>query len=372
MEAIGELAGGVAHDFNNQLTVIKGYANILLDNFSPNDPLREDVKEILLAGKQAATLTSQLLAFSRKQLIQQTILDLNKIVREVGKMLDRLLGETIQLKFKLQSNPGLILADPGQMHQILMNLAVNARDAMPAGGKLEIKTADVILDETYVRKFPFVKSGLYVLLAMNDTGIGMDASTQERIFEPFFTTKKPGSGTGLGLSTVYGIVKQNNGFILVESELGKGTNFKIYLPCAEGAAAPLNVEEQSATVVCDGGTVLLAEDESSVRTLISRILRKCGYQVLEASNGKEALEIAGNHNGTIDLVLTDSVMPGLSGKEMVSQLENQRPGTKVLYISGYTNTGIVHEDVLEPGIAFLPKPFTAEQLLQKIQSVLRS
>jgi two-component system, cell cycle sensor histidine kinase and response regulator CckA len=372
MEAIGALAGGVAHDFNNLLTVIKGYAEILIENLPSDASMREDAMHILRAGKQAASLTSQLLAFSRKQMIQPKILRLNDIVDEVGKMLHRLLGENIQLGFNIQRDLGMIQADPGQIQQILMNLAVNARDAMPKGGKLDIRTADIILDESYIPRYPFVKPGAYVMLAISDTGVGIDDATQLRIFEPFFTTKTQGTGTGLGLSTVYGIVKQSNGFIWVDSEPGKGASFKIFFPRVEGEADPLDIQNISDLSTRNNETVLLAEDESSVRALVARILREQSYTVLEASNGREALDVALAYKGTIHLILTDSVMPVMSGKELVSQLGNQRPGIKVLYVSGYTNSGIVHKDILDSGVAFLQKPFTGEQLIRKIQSVLNS
>ncbi len=371
MEAIGALAGGVAHDFNNLLTVIKGYAEILLESLPPADPMRNDVEQILKAGKQAASLTSQLLAFSRKQMLQLKVLKLNDIVNDVGKLLRRLLGENIDLVITKQPDLGLIQADPGQIQQILMNLAVNARDAMPQGGRLIVETADVHLDEEYVLKYPFVKPGDYVMLSVCDNGIGMDAATQGRIFEPFFTTKAPGEGTGLGLSTVYGIVRQSNGFIWVDSEPDKGTTFKIYFPRTEGQAADLSEDQDFDLVPGGGETILIAEDESSVRALACRILKERGYAVLEASNGKDALDAARKYAEKIDLVLTDVIMPGMSGAELVSQLEVVRPGIKVLYVSGYANGGIVHQNRLDPNVSFLQKPFTIEQLLRKVQSVIK-
>jgi signal transduction histidine kinase/ActR/RegA family two-component response regulator len=370
MEAVGALAGGVAHDFNNLLTVIKGYAEILLESLSDSDPRRGEVEQILQAGKQAASLTMQLLAFSRKQLLQPKLLSLNDSVNDVGKMLHRLLGENIDLDFNTQPGLGLIHADPGQIQQILMNLVVNARDALPQGGRLVIETADIRLDAEFIRKYPFVRPGLYVSLSVSDNGMGMDAATQARIFEPFFTTKGQGEGTGLGLSTVYGIVKQSNGFIIVDSEPGMGAAFRIYFPRAEGEADILTVAQEANLAHGEGETILIVEDEFSVRALACRILRARGYRILEASNGKEALEAARNHTGKIDLVLTDVVMPGMGGAELVSQLETERPGVKALYVSGYANSGIVHHDIVDPRIAFLQKPFTVDSLVRKVHSVI--
>ena len=372
MEAVGALAGGVAHDFNNLLTVIKGYAEMLLENFSPGDPRCEDARQILKAGKQAESLTTQLLAFSRKQLLQPKLLKLNDIVNDVEKMLHRLLGEDIDIVARTQPDLGLIHADPGQIQQILMNLAVNARDAMPNGGKLFIETADVNFDDEHIQTYAFVKPGLYIMLAISDTGTGMDARTQARIFEPFFTTKAQGAGTGLGLSTVYGIVKQSNGFILVDSEPGKGANFRIYFPRVEGEPAILSQDQDSELASGRGETVLVVEDEPSVRSLTCRILRERGYRVLEAQNGEEALDLARVNPGKIHLVITDVVMPGISGAELVSRLGTLLPGIRALYVSGYAGSGIVDHNKLDPNVAFLQKPFAIDLLLRKIQSVLES
>jgi two-component system cell cycle sensor histidine kinase/response regulator CckA len=370
MEAIGVLAGGVAHDFNNLLSVINGYAELLLESIDPNDPRAQDLEKINKAAQHAASLTSQLLAFSRKQILQPKILNLNDTVMEMSAMLRRLIGEDIELITITPPDLGLINADPAQIQQIVMNLAINARDAMPFGGKLTIETKNSDLDENYARGHPMVNPGPYVMMAISDNGSGMDAETQARIFEPFFTTKVQGKGTGLGLSTVYGIVKQSNGFIWVYSEPGKGTTFKIYFPRALGAAAgPLDTRPD--LEMRGSETILVVEDETSVRTLASRILRDRRYTVLEASNGKEALEIAQNYQGEINLVLTDVIMPGMSGTELVSRLESVRPGSKVLYISGYTNDTVVHHGVLDSGVAFLQKPFSVNGLVSKVREVIR-
>lgn len=371
MEAVGALAGGVAHDFNNLLTVIRGYAEVLMEGLSANDPGRDEVEQILRAGKQAASLTTQLLAFSRKQILQLKVLNLNDIVRDVGKMLYRLIGEDIKLELRIQPNLGLIHADPGQIQQILLNLAVNSRDAMLQGGRLTIETADVRLDEEFVRKHPFAKQGAHILLSVRDSGVGMDETIQARIFEPFFTTKAQGEGTGLGLSTVYGIVKQSNGFILVNSGLGKGTLFRIYFPRVEGEPDVLADEQKSDAVHGNGETVMIAEDDPSVRELTCRILRERGYHILEASNGYEALEIARKYAGKIDLVLTDIVMPGMNGAELVRQLEVIRPGTKSLYVSGYANGGIA-QDIHDIKVDILLKPFSIDRLLYKVYKVIHS
>jgi two-component system cell cycle sensor histidine kinase/response regulator CckA len=372
MEAIGVLAGGVAHDFNNLLSVINGYAELLLEGIAPDDPRSQDLEKINKAAQHAASLTSQLLAFSRKQILQPKILNLNETVMEMSAMLRRLIGEDIELITITPPDLDLINADPVQIQQIVMNLAINARDAMPFGGKLTIETKNSDLDENYARGHPVVKPGPYVMMAISDNGSGMDAETQACIFEPFFTTKVQGKGTGLGLSTVYGIVKQSNGFIWVYSELGKGTTFKIYFPRASGAAAGSSDTTRTDLEMRRPETILVVEDETSVRTLASRILRDRRYTVLEASNGKEALEIAQNYQGEIDLVLTDVIMPGMSGTELASRLKSVRPGSRVLYISGYTNDTVVHHGVLDSGVAFLQKPFSVNGLVSKVQEVIRS
>jgi two-component system, cell cycle sensor histidine kinase and response regulator CckA len=371
MEAVGLLAGGVAHDFNNLLTVIKGYTEMLAVEFDPDDERREEVQQIANAAEQAVSLTRQLLAFSRKQILKPKVLNLNSILDEMGKMLRRLIGEDIEFVAIAQPGLGLIHADPVQIQQILMNIVVNARDAMPQGGKLTIETANADLDDSYIGEHPEVQKGPYVMMAISDTGIGMDKDTQARIFEPFFTSKAPGEGTGLGLSTVYGIVRQSGGYIWTYSELGKGTTFKIYLPCTEGEA-PLGDKDGSLQEIKGFETVLIVEDDAFVRNYVCRILRQRGITVLDAANGKAALAVARGYAGDIHLVITDVVMPGMSGKELIVQLEAMRPGIKTLYISGYTDKAVVHHGILDSETAFLQKPFTTENLMQKIREAIQS
>jgi two-component system, cell cycle sensor histidine kinase and response regulator CckA len=372
MEAIGLLAGGVAHDFNNLLTVIKGYSELLMRKLAQNDSRRRDLEQIMNAGQQAASLTTQLLAFSRKQILQPKVLSLNDSLDETGKMLRRLIGEDIDLVVITQPSLGLINADPGQIQQILLNLAVNARDAMPQGGKLTIETANAEFDDSYVRRHPIVKTGPYVMLSISDNGIGMDESTQSRIFEPFFTTKAQGEGTGLGLSTVYGIVKQSNGFIWVYSEVCKGTTFKLYFPRVQSAIPDMDNEQKPNREYRGAEIILVVEDDASVRELSCLILRDRGYTVLSASNGKEALAVAQEFSGHIHLVITDVVMPGMSGRDFVSQLEASRPGIKALYVSGYADHAIVHHGMLDANLAFLQKPFAAESLARKVREVIEA
>lgn len=373
MEAVGSLAGGVAHDFNNLLSVIKGYAELLLEDLPPEDPKRPDLEQIEKAAQQAASLIAQLLAFSRKQILQPEFINLNDTVTETSTMLSRLIGEHIELIAKKAPELHSIYADPGQIRQVIMNLAVNARDAMPNGGQLIIETSNCVLNEHYVQGRPLVKPGPYVMLTVSDNGTGMDAAIQERIFEPFFTTKGKGKGTGLGLSTVYGIVKQSNGFIWVYSEPGKGTSFKIYFPAAVDGEVTRSAAEKEEKEQKDGEgdeNVLVVEDDAAVRSLAVRILRDRGYNVLEASNGMEALKVARLPGTSLDLVITDVVMPEMGGKELVSSLESILPAVKVLYISGYTDDAIVHHGILDPGVAFLQKPFTGESLVSKVREVL--
>lgn len=370
MEAIGVLAGGVAHDFNNLLSVINGYAELLLEDLAPDDCRRSDLEQITKAGKRAASLTSQLLAFSRRQILQPELLDLNAIIADMSTMLTRMIGEDVEFVTMLQPNLGLISADPGQIQQIIMNLVANARDAMILGGLLTIETRSVLLDDDYVAEHPMVPPGDYVMMAVSDNGIGMSAVTRSRIFEPFFTTKEKTKGTGLGLSTVYGIVKQSNGFIWVYSEPEKGTTFKIYFPQAVGTLPGHDTEDEPQRAPDGAETVLLAEDEESVRALAARILRQQGYTVLEAQDGEAAIEIAREFAGDIDLVVTDVVMPGISGRTLVSRLEETRPGIRSLFISGYTDSAIVHHGLLDSDVAFLQKPFTMESLLRKVREVL--
>ncbi len=370
MDAIGALAGGVAHDFNNLLNVINGYCELVLEDLAEDNPVRKDIQQISLAGIRAQSLTAQLLAFSRKQILQPAVLDLNNVIEDSYLMLRRLIPENIDLVISPQPDLGMIYADPGQIQQILMNLVVNARDAMPQGGKVTIETANVDYDDEYVRSHPMVKTGSYEMIAISDNGVGMDETTKSRLFEPFYTTK--GKGTGLGLSIVYGIVKQSDGFIWVYSEPGQGATFKVNFPRVEGKASKLKEEIESEEMAQGIETVLIAEDESSIRSLAARILRERGYTVLEASNGQEALEVARAYAGEILLVITDVIMPEMNGKDLVAQLENGRPQIKVLYISGYTDNAIVHHGILDSGIAFLQKPFTVLNLARKVREVLDS
>jgi PAS domain S-box-containing protein len=370
LEAVGQLAGGVAHDFNNLLTVITGYSDLSLRRLDKDNPLRSNLEEIKKAGERAASLTRQLLAFSRKQVLQPKVLQLNAIVADVDKMLRRLIGEDIDPLTLLEPSLGQIKADPGQIEQVLLNLAVNARDAMPQGGKLTIETANVYLDNQYVRRHSAIQPGNYVMLAVSDTGCGIDAETQTRMFEPFFTTKEQGKGTGLGLSTVYGIVNQSGGNIWVYSEVGKGTTFKIYLPRIDGATKMNEARDPLAELPQGRETVLLTEDEEQVRKMIRMILEMNGYHVLEASGGDEALALYKQHEGQIDLVMTDVVMPQMSGRELAQSLEILHPGIKVLYMSGYTDDAIVRHGLLDQEIAFLQKPFTPDALMRKMREVL--
>jgi two-component system, cell cycle sensor histidine kinase and response regulator CckA len=369
MEAIGVLAGGVAHDFNNLLSVIRGYTELLMEEFEPGDQRREDLDQIEKAGQRAASLISQLLAFSRKKIFQPEILNLNAIVSDMSKMLRRLIGEDIELTTVAQPELSFIHADPGQIQQIMMNLAINARDAMPKGGRLTIKTANAYLDDEYVRQHPAVKKGFYVMLAISDNGIGMDEATQARIFEPFFSTKE-NKGVGLGLSTIYGIVKQSNGLIWVYSELGKGATFKIYFPAVEEKSFRSVKDDLSEGECEELETVLIAEDEEAVRDLACRILRARGYTVLEASNGRHALDVARQYSGKIDMVLTDVIMPEMDGSALVSQLKAMRPGIKALFFSGYTDGAIVQHGILDPNVDFLQKPFSASGLVRKLREVI--
>lgn len=370
MEAVGKLAGGVAHDFNNLLTVINGHAALSLRRLRPEDPLYRKLEAINEAGERAASLTRQLLAFSRKQIMQPEVLDLNKVIFETNKMLQRLIGEDIDLLIGLTPDLGKVKADPGQIEQVLMNLSVNARDAMPKGGKVTIETQNVYIDEEYSSRHLSVRPGRYVMLAVSDTGCGMDAATQQRIFEPFFTTKETGKGTGLGLSTVYGIVKQSGGNVWVYSEVGQGTTFKIYLPCVDSHAEEFKSIIDDAQATPGTETVLLVEDEEMVRNMTREILQESGYQVLEAKHGDEALLVSERHNGPIHLMLSDVVMPRMSGRELAEQLSPTRTEMKVLYMSGYTDDAIVHHGVLDEGMAFIEKPFTPHALTRKLREVL--
>ncbi len=369
MEAIGRLAGGIAHDFNNILTTIIGNSELILMSGGIEDSLRESIEEIKKAGEKATLLTRQLLAFSRKEKISPQVLDLNDLIANTEKMLRRVIGEDIELVTKLQPELGLVKVDPSQMDQILMNLAVNCRDAMPKGGKLIIETANVDLAPKYFQDHGVKdKPGPYVMLAVSDTGIGMDRETQSKIFDPFFTTKR--EGTGLGLSTVYGIVKQNGGFIWVYSEPGRGTTIKIYFPRAEEKTEPNPEEEISRDLLHGSETIMVVEDEEKVRNLAVKILRKHGYRVLEAPDGEEALRISDRYKGSIHLLLTDVIMPGMDGRELAGILAHRRPGIKVIYISGYTSNSISHHGVLEQKVNLLQKPFSPETLAKKVRKVL--
>jgi len=370
MEAIGRLAGGIAHDFNNLLTAINGYSELTMLQLKPEDPLMHNIKEVKKAGDRAAALTRQLLAFSRKQVLQPKILDLNVVVSEIEKMLQRLIGEDIELRTVLAPELGHIKGDPGQIEQVIMNLAVNARDAMEGGGKLTIETQNVYLDEGYVKQHTTVMAGSYVMLAVSDTGQGMDEETQKRIFEPFFTTKDVGKGTGLGLSTVYGIIKQSGGHIWIYSEVGQGTTFKVYLPRVDEEAQVYKPSQERQESRSGKETVLLAEDEEMLRNLIRQVLTSFGYQVLEAANGAAALVVCEQYQDPIHLLITDVVMPEMSGRELTGRLAGLRPEMKVLFMSGYTDDTIVRHGILESDLAFLQKPFTPHDLARKVREVL--
>jgi two-component system, cell cycle sensor histidine kinase and response regulator CckA len=369
MEAIGTLTGGIAHDFNNLLTVISGYTEMLLQRAGPDDPSYDLLRQVHRAGGRAADLTRQMLAFSRKQVLQPVLLDLNVLVAELGKLLRRVIGEDITLTTTLAPDLARVKADPGQMEQILMNLMVNARDAMPQGGSLTVETRNVELDATYAARQPEIQPGRYVLLAVSDTGVGMSEEVKARIFEPFFTTKPVGKGTGLGLSTVYGIVKQSGGQIEVYSEPGHGTAFKVYLPRAAGttSAAPTGAAVQTPR---GAETVLLAEDENSVREITRLVLQSQGYTVLDAGDGGKALELCRSHPGPIHLLATDVVMPQMSGRQLAEAVAGLRPGVRILYLSGYADDAVVRHGVLETGVAFLQKPFTPLTLARKVREVL--
>ena len=374
LESVGSLAGGIAHDFNNLLSVILCCTDFAMGRVRDDDRARDELLEVKKAGERAVALTRQLLAFSRKQVLQPVVLDLNQIAAGIEKMLRRILGEDIDYVQVLAPDLGLVRADPGQIEQVLMNLVVNARDAMPTGGKLTIETCNVDLDEEYAARHVATKPGPYVSLVVSDTGCGMDAATRARIFEPFFTTKEKGKGTGLGLSTVYGIVKQSGGNIWVYSEPGQGTTFKIYLPREISAKMAVNASRLAVVQTPPAGTetILVVEDEEAIRHIAQRILGEAGYTVLTAPAASDALLTSKAHQGTIHLLLTDVVMPQASGRALAERLAVARPGIKVLYMSGYTDDAIVHHGTLDPGTHFIGKPFSAADLTKKVREVLDS
>jgi PAS domain S-box-containing protein len=370
LEAVGQLAGGVAHDFNNLLTAIMGYSQLTLRRLSPDHDLRPNLEEIEKASERAASLTRQLLAFSRKQVLQPKVLDLNSVIADLERMLRRMIAEHIEMRTTLEQKLGNIRADPSQIEQVIMNLAVNSQDAMPFGGKLTIETANVFLDEAYARQHLAVTSGHYVMLAVSDTGSGMDPEVQQHIFEPFFTTKEVGKGTGLGLSTVYGIVKQSGGSIWIYSELNKGTTVKIYFPRVEEGVEEYKRPVALPDLAKGTETILLVEDDEMVRKLARAVLETSGYSVLEAAGGNDAQQICEQYPESIQLLLTDVVMPEMSGREVVKRLLILHPEMSVLFMSGYAQNAIVHHGVLDEGINFIEKPFSPQALALKVREVL--
>jgi signal transduction histidine kinase/CheY-like chemotaxis protein len=370
MEAIGRLAGGIAHDFNNMLTAILGYNQLLWDGVRGQPELLEYAEEVRLAAERAAGLTYQLLAFSRRQVTQPQSLDLSTQVAHIDKMVRRIIGEDVELEVRSAAGLHTVRADPSQLNQVILNLAVNARDAMPEGGKLTVETANVELTDEYSGRHIGAKPGPYVMLAVSDTGRGMDAATRSRIFEPFFTTKDAGRGTGLGLAIVHGIVKQNGGDILVYSEPGMGTAFKIYLPAVAVEAQPESAGRSDVKPAAAGETILLVEDEDQVRNLARTMLKRQGYRILEAAGGEDALTLIRNRGQRIDLLLTDIVMPRMRGTELAKEARELRPELKVVYMSGYTDGGVLSRGVIEPGASFLQKPFTAHSLHEKVRQTL--
>jgi two-component system cell cycle sensor histidine kinase/response regulator CckA len=370
MEAVGRLAGGVAHDFNNLLMVIKGHTELLMNALPPADSMSRKISQIDRAADRAAALTKQLLAFSRMQVLQPRVMNLNGVVEDMGKLLPRLIGEDVELGIRIAQDLGKIRADASQMEQIIMNLAVNARDAMPKGGRLIIETSNADLDRTYNTTHPIVKPGRYVLLAVSDTGTGMDAETQAHIFEPFFTTKEPGKGTGLGLATVYGVVKQSGGFIWVYSELGKGTSFKIYLPRVDQPEDKGSLPSAFSEAPRGTETILLAEDEQDVREVAREFLESGGYTVIEAHNGAEALRLAAEQGTAVDLLVTDMVMPGMTGKELAGRLQHQHLGLGVIYMSGYSEQTAAETTHVDASMRLLTKPFSRGSILRAVREAL--
>jgi two-component system, cell cycle sensor histidine kinase and response regulator CckA len=372
MEAIGRLAGSIAHDFNNYLTAIVGYAELGLAQVSAHDPLRQDLAEIRKAGRSAASLTRQLMTFSRKQLLQPQVIDLNAVVSRITGMLRQLIGEDIELRSKLADPLGRVSADPGQIEQVVMNLALNARDAMATGGVLTIETANIELDEKFVADHPGSSAGRHVMLAVSDTGTGIDRDVQERLFEPFYTTKGPGRGTGLGLATVYGIVKQSGGSISVHSEISRGTSFTIFLPRVEQSVDVVAQPPDALGDLKGDETILVVEDQAEVRSVVHNALSRGGYRVLMATSGSEAVDIATQYGGRIDVLITDVVMPGLSARELAERFRHQHPAGRVLYMSGYTSETAVQREVVEQNVDFIEKPFTPATLLRRIRAVLNA
>ena len=369
LETLGRLAGGIAHDFNNMLTVINGFSDFILKDIPHDSPYREDLQEIRHAGKRAADLTRQLLAFSRKQIFDLQVLSLNDIIRNLSKMLHRIIGDNIKLVTLFDSSPGNVKVDPGQIEQIILNLAVNASDAMPRGGVITIETENVNLDSEYSYEHIPVTPGSYVLMSVSDTGLGMAKQIQRQIFEPFFTTKKAGKGTGLGLSTVYGIVKQSGGFIWVYSEPNIGTCFKIYLPSVDKYVEN-NSPQHHKTSDRGDETILLVEDSGSVRSVLRKTLERSGYSILEAKNGEQALRIFDQNRDDIKLLLSDIVMPGINGKELAEQISSRNSEIKYLLMSGYTDDSTILDGMLKPGVPFLRKPVISDTLIQKVREVL--
>ncbi|HEU4403210.1 MAG TPA: ATP-binding protein [Candidatus Polarisedimenticolia bacterium] len=370
METIGRLASGLAHDFNNLLTAILGHCDLLLRRLSREDPSRRGIEEIQDAGERAGALTRQLLAYSRRQVLKPQVLDLNANVTSMLPMLRRLIDEDIELIPALESTLGHIEADPSQIEQVVMNLVVNARDSMPSGGRLVVETSNADLDETFAKSHSPTRPGRYVMLAVSDTGSGMDEETKARIFEPFFTTKELGKGTGIGLATVYGIVKQSGGYIWVYSEQGMGSTFKIYLPRVDAEISRETTSEPTPPLPRGRETVLLVEDDRSVLLPAREMLEMIGYKVLEAHDGREALDVACRHGQPIDLLLTDVVMPHMSGRELAESIATIQPGIRVLYMSGYTEGVIIHHGALDAGVAYLQKPFTSATLARKVREAL--
>jgi two-component system cell cycle sensor histidine kinase/response regulator CckA len=370
LEAVGRLASGIAHDFNNLLSVVLSYSGLILADLKADDPLRLDIEQIEKAGVRAANLTRQLLAFSRQQVLQPRVLDLNQVLLGMDPMIRRLLGADVELTVLRSSGLGKIVADPGQIEQVVTNLVVNARDAMPDGGMLTIETKNIDLDQDYAAQHHGVTPGPHVVFAITDTGIGMDRDTQTRVFEPFFTTKERGKGTGLGLSTVIGIVEQSGGHVWVYSEPGQGSTFRVYLPRTGAALPDLTSLPPPPSSRRGSETVLLVEDDDPVRTVACGILRRNGYRVLEASNGGEALLVCEQHTAKIHLLLTDVVLPRMSGRQLVERLARVRPDMKVLFMSGYTEEAILQHGILESEVAYLQKPLTPAVLTRKVREVL--